>query len=564
MASAYSRVALLVCLLAGLLSAQRYSFKDYGQDDGLANLDVYCLMQDRAGFLWVGTENGLFRYDGHRFRVYGKRHGLPSSQIMALHQTANGEIWVGTYQGLARLRGESFEAVRAGPGSGAMALGSDDAGTLYVGTIKGLLVSPAAPVGGMREFRQISAAAGGDGAQQVFAIAVEGVGRVWYGCGAGLCRLEGDHARQLVGVGVPEDRWRGLLLDSHKTLWARSVTGLIARADGAEKFTHYDAGLPASARNPTVVMDRDGEVYVPTSQGLAHREANGWRLIRRANGLPVASVDYFLQDREGSAWIALDGGGLVRWLGYKNAETWTESEGLSHDVVWTLGRDSNGQLWAATQAGLSRFLPARNRWESWKHPSLGTDTTMPMVAGRDGSWWVGQAPGGLFHFDPRTGAAEHFGARNRVCGIPTSIPWQQTGRTGSGWARLPDCSLESAAGVGCGSSRQKRTWSGTTPFMRCWKTGEGRFGPAVRAGSPGWRTGGGASSRPPRGCCTTTSLISPKARTGPFGWRIATRLASAVCSSTATACARGTSARRTACARPRPTSCDSTGGAGCG
>ena len=86
------RSSVLVLFLAAALCAQRYSFKEYGQDAGLTNLDVDCLMQDSTGFLWVGTENGLFRYDGRQFRAYTKAQGLPSGQIEALHQTADGEI----------------------------------------------------------------------------------------------------------------------------------------------------------------------------------------------------------------------------------------------------------------------------------------------------------------------------------------------------------------------------------------------------------------------------------------------------------------------------------------
>src|ERR1019366_8226284 len=152
--------------------------------------------------------------------------------------------------------------------------------------------------------------------------------------------------------------------------------------------------------------------YVPSSRGLARRTPGGWTLIRKANGLPGTSVTFFLQDREGAAWIALDGGGLVRWLGYKNAESWTESEGLSHDVIWSLGRDTRGTLWAATEAGLSRFLPERAQWQAWKHPLSGIGPTFALAAGRDGTWWVGQATGGILHMDPRTGAAELYGARS--------------------------------------------------------------------------------------------------------------------------------------------------------
>ena len=404
------RSSALVLLLVGPMSAQRYSFKEYGEDAGLTNLDVYCLMQDRTGFLWVGTENGLFRYDGRQFRAYTKAQGLPSVQIEALHQTADGEIWVGTSQGLARLQGDSFETVRAGPGNGAHAIASDARGNLYVGTNLGLLVAPPAGPRGKREFHLHAVADSGNGKQQVYGIAVESSGRVWYGCGVGICLLEGEHARPLTGFDVSRESWRGFLLDGQGSLWVRSYTSLIVLAKGAGKFVRGDAGLPVSARNPAVLMDRDGEIYVPTSRGLARRGPSGWTLIRKANGLPGTSVTFFLEDREGSAWIALDGGGLVRWLGYKNAETWTESEGLSHDVIWSLGRDKGGTLWAATEAGLSRFLPERVQWQAWKHPLSGIGPTFALVAGRDGAWWVGQATGGILHIDPRTGTAELYGA----------------------------------------------------------------------------------------------------------------------------------------------------------
>src|SRR4029077_20085125 len=99
---------LVLLLFPALLMAQRYSFKLYGEDEGLGNLDVYCLMQDQTGFLWVGTEGGLFRYDGRQFRAYTNKDGLPSAQVRALHESADGVLWVGTREGLARLKGERF------------------------------------------------------------------------------------------------------------------------------------------------------------------------------------------------------------------------------------------------------------------------------------------------------------------------------------------------------------------------------------------------------------------------------------------------------------------------
>src|SRR5258706_1763959 len=96
---------------AATLSGQRYNFKFYGQEQGLQNMAVQVVLQDRTGFLWVGTQNGLFRYDGSAFAAFGKADGLPGARIESLHETADGTLWVGTRVGLARRRGDRFEAI---------------------------------------------------------------------------------------------------------------------------------------------------------------------------------------------------------------------------------------------------------------------------------------------------------------------------------------------------------------------------------------------------------------------------------------------------------------------
>ena len=107
-----SLVAVVVCLAGSTpLEAQRYNFKFYGQEEGLQNLAVQVVLQDREGFLWVGTQNGLFRYDGSQFKVFTKDDGLPGARIESLQEAADGTLWVGTATGLARRKGGRFETV---------------------------------------------------------------------------------------------------------------------------------------------------------------------------------------------------------------------------------------------------------------------------------------------------------------------------------------------------------------------------------------------------------------------------------------------------------------------
>ena len=69
--------------------AQRYNFKFYGEDEGLKNLAVQAVLQDRAGFLWAGTQNGLYRYDGNHFTEFTTREGLPGTRIKSLYESAD-------------------------------------------------------------------------------------------------------------------------------------------------------------------------------------------------------------------------------------------------------------------------------------------------------------------------------------------------------------------------------------------------------------------------------------------------------------------------------------------
>src|ERR1700758_538880 len=106
-------IASYLFLAPALCLAQRYSFELYGQTEGLTNLVPTALTQDRAGFLWIGTQNGLFRYDGAHFEAFGVAEGLPSSRIESLYED-NGTVLAATENGLAIFTHSGrFEPVRA-------------------------------------------------------------------------------------------------------------------------------------------------------------------------------------------------------------------------------------------------------------------------------------------------------------------------------------------------------------------------------------------------------------------------------------------------------------------
>jgi signal transduction histidine kinase/ligand-binding sensor domain-containing protein/CheY-like chemotaxis protein len=412
------RAFFCLALLSAGGYAQRYSFKYYDRESGLPNQDVRSLLQDRTGFLWIGTANGLYRYDGRRFRGFSVAEGLPSSEVQEMHQSQDGTLWVATLRGLARLRGERFETVDISPGTGASAVSSDGFGRLYVGVTKGLLV--------------LTPGAGGSGkststlyrvpelkAQTVRSIAVSATGSVWYTCGTGLCRLENGQAVSAAGRGVSEDMWYAVLFDLEGNLWARSRTRLIELPKGESRFLRRDRGLPLAFAG-RLQTGTDGQLWVPTIRGLARRTAAGWEIIGKSRGLPVSSVTCALEDREGSIWIGMWGGGLARWLGYPNWDQWTEEEGLSSESVWGIQRDSAGVLWTIHDAGVSRFDESTERWRDLRTPGLPAGATTGLARAPDGSMWLAQASGAV-HVDLRRGVATAYG---RESGLEN--PWVST------------------------------------------------------------------------------------------------------------------------------------------
>ena len=145
-AKAVLRGAALLVWMAGAaaVEGQQYRFHYYGTEDGLTNLAVKVLFQDRTGFLWAATENGLFRYDGQRFRHYGSVEGLPRDVILSLGEAPDGSLLVGTRAGLYQQKGEGFEKL-ALPGAGVVdgysGIQCDGKGRTYIATDKGLLMA---------------------------------------------------------------------------------------------------------------------------------------------------------------------------------------------------------------------------------------------------------------------------------------------------------------------------------------------------------------------------------------------------------------------------------------
>src|SRR6202521_4482960 len=166
--------------------AQQYSFRYYGSDQGLTNLAVKVLFQDRTGFLWVSTENGLFRYDGERFQEFGAAEGIPASAGVSLGEAPDGSLLAGAEFGLRRKNGDRFEPLPL-PGAksvvGISGIYPDGAGNTYIATEAGLAVATVGAGHGPLAIRLLPSPAGVSDRKVNSVFASKGM--VWYGCGPG-------------------------------------------------------------------------------------------------------------------------------------------------------------------------------------------------------------------------------------------------------------------------------------------------------------------------------------------------------------------------------------------
>ncbi len=402
----YGLALTLAGIVAPGLLGQRYSFKFYGEEEGLQNLAVQVLLQDRTGFLWVGTQSGLYRYDGDRFVHYGISEGLAGTRIESLHESVDGTLWVGTRTGLARRVQDHFEPVQTGAARsvvGREGISSDRVGRLYVATELGLgVLEP-----GAHSANLIPPPPGLSG--EANSVYVDSSGVVWYGCAdTALCQYtEGKGGREAgSAMGLPPGRWDAILEDLDGNLWVRSPEQLFVREAGQNVF-HLRGGLPPSTNTyPALALDPRGTTLIPTNEGLARPNPNGpgWELVTADDGLGINDISSVVQDREGSIWFGMLGSGLARWLGYNQWQSWNEREGLSRASVWSIARDKKGTLWVGTQFGLDRsvIVDGRIRWQ--KQPIPNVQMVRSLAIGPDGVVWLGADPGGLRRVDPETGA----------------------------------------------------------------------------------------------------------------------------------------------------------------
>ena len=402
-----SLALLAVLFLPAVCQAQRHTFKEY--IEGLGNLNVNCIAQDRAGFLWLGTENGLFRYDGSTFSKYGRAEGLPSTFVRAMHLDHAGRLWVGTTDGLAvSLRSGRFQQVRYNgsdliiPYNSALSSSSD--GRVYAITQLGLLVFSSSDGASWRGDNLFtSRQAGHFGAKELKSVLVGSDGSILFGCGNGICQLLGAYvARWGVSDGLPEDAWGSLLRKKDGELWARGAKHIATYSGVRKRWESRDA-TESSAQGVHLPLAEDisGRVLAGFGSSLGLYSGNGWNTVSASSGLGEGSIAAIFVDRDNLVWLGTLGHGLRKWIGYGEWEHWTKEQGLPSNEIWSVLRDGAGTLWVGHHDGVSALGPDARTFKSWTGGEY-IGACRSLAATHDGYLWAETAEKHLLRLDPRT------------------------------------------------------------------------------------------------------------------------------------------------------------------
>jgi signal transduction histidine kinase/ligand-binding sensor domain-containing protein len=365
--------------------------ESWGPEEGLPQSTGLALARTRDGFLWVGTEEGLARFDGVRFVVHDRRNtpGLPHNVVYALLGSRDGSLWVGTAAGLARLvegSAHPWGAQRNVPERAVRCLLEDRAGAVWAGTSGGGLVRV--------EGETATSVTTRDGlpSDEVSSLLEDPDGTLWIATSRGLARRSPDGRIAAVALpGARSGRLRGLCRGRDGSLWVGSDSGIVRLKGGVGRLLGSSDGL-SNERVHTLETDRDGNVWVATAAGLCRVGASVSCLVEPG---PISPTPVFpiLEDDAGDLWFGSAGGGLHR-LSDSSFRVFGRPEGLPANAVLTFLEARDGRFWVGTYAAGLAVLDGSSVRTFTRADGLPDDTVVSLHEARDGVVWVA-TKGGL-------------------------------------------------------------------------------------------------------------------------------------------------------------------------
>jgi diguanylate cyclase (GGDEF)-like protein len=330
----------------------RYAHAQWDRNSGLPSTSIQDLQQTGDGYLWLGTQDGLVRYDGQDFVVFNSMNTpeIGNNNVQGLLEAQDGALWFTTLGGgVVRLDQGVFRAW-----TGADGLSSDVA----------------------RELLQTRD------------------GTIWVGTDEGLDRMVGDRfesfdLREFLGDSVVVS----LFEDRVGQLWVASRFGTICVfADGVCQAPPLPEGLEVTSARAFHQAD-NGSLWIGTEgSGLLHIKDDGYSRLTTQEGLSCTDVTSLLEDRDGNLWIGTRRAGVNR-IGPGGPEIYGTEEGLSFPNVTSLLEDNEGNIWIGTYAGGLNSLREAAFVSFGTRDGISTEVALTVFEDRLGYVWIGTMAG---------------------------------------------------------------------------------------------------------------------------------------------------------------------------
>jgi len=391
--------------------ANSYIRTTFTVEDGLSSNVVNAILQTRNGFLWIGTDAGLNRFNGRHFTpiYYRGSESTPQGIVSALAEGPDGDLWIGTSAGLVRIARPALDGFDRSlstfyhPGAGI----SDEIthlhfsrdGALWVGTGAGLY-----RFDGNRFETVIPLVS-------ISRIEENAVGHMLIITSRGFIELDGrrivEHPGLSDQLGIYADSFYQVYQDRGDVVWFSTYFGLARRVNGPiERFKPYGVAGKDSAFQ--VYEDPQENLWVSRSTGAFRVSETGLEPL--APGVPTRAME---SDREGNLWIGTNGEGLMRFKD-RPIRMFTKADGLPNNIPMTVLSKRDGSLWVGNNCGgLSVFNGERFKTYNEKD-GLANSCVWALAEGKRGELWAGTWGGGLFRF--ADGHFAHFGSRQGLAG----------------------------------------------------------------------------------------------------------------------------------------------------
>lgn len=430
------------------------NFAHLSIENGLPQSSAKAILQDKQGFIWVGTEEGLARYDGYDFKVFKRqlddRNSLSNNYIKVIIQGKEGDLWIGTRGGgLNRFdpTTEQFTRYMHNPNeanslsnNSVHAIAQDQQGIIWIGTDEGGLNRFDPVTETFSHYRHQAENKNSISDDSISAITLGDNGSLWIGTWeGGLNHFNPNneefshyrHQPQQINS-LSHNAVSAIYKDHSGNLWIGTRGGGLNYLNVAQQqFTHYkyQIGNPNSLSNNNVdaiTADKHGNLWLATlGGGLNYLNVSSELFthyrhdVSNQSSLSNDIVRAIIYDQHDNLWVGMDGGGVNRlnsiaehFTHYTHQKT--DPHSLSHSMIRAITEDRQGTLWVGTWGGgLNKFNPLTKNFTHYRHDetnsnSLNDDRIYAITQDRQGYLWLGADRGGLTRFDPSTEQFKHF------------------------------------------------------------------------------------------------------------------------------------------------------------